>query len=204
MGDYGARIKAAREGANLTQEQLGDLIGVTGVTITRYEKNQREPRIKQIAAIAKAVNVPAAYLMGCVGDDGAVDLGLVAIELSKIIGIDRAIVFAALERVAPEDPFAEESIDSVRKVANELQVKETISKSLSIQAKATDKRLFNIAEQILWQMSYGARAVAEIQESIKMLNEDGQREAVKRVAELTEIPKYQKQTEAVDSSENKE
>ena len=64
MGNYGDRIKKAREAVGLTQEQLGKKIGVTGVTIMRYEKNQREPRQKQLQAIASALGVSVDTLYG--------------------------------------------------------------------------------------------------------------------------------------------
>ena len=63
MGDYGIRIKAAREAANMTQEQLGKKIGVTGVTIMRYEKNQREPRLEQLQKIAEILGISFDYLL---------------------------------------------------------------------------------------------------------------------------------------------
>lgn len=55
--DHGKKIKAARKAKGLTQKQLGDMLGVTGVTIMRYEKNLRQPRIDQWAAIAKALDI---------------------------------------------------------------------------------------------------------------------------------------------------
>ena len=53
----GENIKIAREAAGLTQEQLGAMVGVTGVAIMRYEKGQREPRSGTLLKIAKALNV---------------------------------------------------------------------------------------------------------------------------------------------------
>lgn len=64
MNAWGERIKAAREAANLTQEQLGEKLGVTGVTIMRYEKNQRQPRIEQLGKIAKALDISVSEMMG--------------------------------------------------------------------------------------------------------------------------------------------
>lgn len=55
MTDYGSLIKEAREKAGLTQEQLGNAIGVTGVTIMRYEKGQRNPSSKVIGKIASVL-----------------------------------------------------------------------------------------------------------------------------------------------------
>lgn len=59
----GQLIKAARERAGMTQEELGKKIGVTGVAIMRYEKGQRQPRLAQLQAIAAALGVGVAQLM---------------------------------------------------------------------------------------------------------------------------------------------
>lgn len=64
MNTWGERIKEAREAANLTQEQLGKKLGVTGVTIMRYEKNQRQPRLDQLGKIAKALDTTVSEMMG--------------------------------------------------------------------------------------------------------------------------------------------
>jgi transcriptional regulator with XRE-family HTH domain len=59
----GQLIKAARERAGMTQEELGKKIGVTGVAIMRYEKGQRQPRLAQLQAIASALGVPVQELI---------------------------------------------------------------------------------------------------------------------------------------------
>lgn len=59
----GQLIKAARERAGMTQEELGKKIGVTGVAIMRYEKGQRQPRLAQLQAIASALGVPVQDLI---------------------------------------------------------------------------------------------------------------------------------------------
>lgn len=63
MNPDGERLKAAREAAGLTQEELGERVGVTGVTIMRYEKNQRQPRLKQLSRIALALNISVSELV---------------------------------------------------------------------------------------------------------------------------------------------
>ncbi|MGI6013704.1 MAG: helix-turn-helix domain-containing protein [Oscillospiraceae bacterium] len=63
MPTCGEKIKKARESLNLTQEQLGEKIGVTGVTIMRYEKGLRQPRIEQLCAIADALDIGIDYLL---------------------------------------------------------------------------------------------------------------------------------------------
>ena len=61
MDSYGIRIKAIREAAGLTQTALGALIGVTGVTIMRYERGQREPKIHQLERIAQALSISLSF-----------------------------------------------------------------------------------------------------------------------------------------------
>ena len=44
----GRRLKEAREKAGLTQEELGKMIGVTGSSITNYEKETSHPNILSV------------------------------------------------------------------------------------------------------------------------------------------------------------
>lgn len=55
------RIKEARKKKGLTQEQLGELIGVAKTTITGYEKN-REPTAAKVGEIADALGVDVNFL----------------------------------------------------------------------------------------------------------------------------------------------
>lgn len=55
------RIKEARQKRGLTQEQLGNLIGVAKTTITGYEKN-REPTAAKVGEIADALGVDVNFL----------------------------------------------------------------------------------------------------------------------------------------------
>jgi len=125
MNTYGSRIKAARESANLTQEGLGQKLGVTGVTIMRYEKNQREPRQDQFKRLAAALNVDVNWLMNG---------------------------YTLEQR---DQAFR----DFVKKRFSEVEVWKT--------------------------------GLDEIGQDLWKLNDEGQVEAVKRVKELTEIPRYQ-------------
>lgn len=59
----GERIKAAREQAGVTQVELGEKIGVSGVAIMRYEKNARQPRLEQLQRIALALGTTVSELV---------------------------------------------------------------------------------------------------------------------------------------------
>lgn len=59
----GDRIKIARKNAEMTQDELGKAIGLSGVAIMRYEKGQREPNKSVIESIAKVLGVNPNFLM---------------------------------------------------------------------------------------------------------------------------------------------
>ena len=54
----GEKIKIARKRAGMTQEQLGQKIGVTGVAVMRYERGERQPKVETLLSIAHHLNVP--------------------------------------------------------------------------------------------------------------------------------------------------
>lgn len=58
----GRRLKEARERAGLTQEGLGRLVGVTGSSITNYEKETSHPKEPVMYALINALGVDANFL----------------------------------------------------------------------------------------------------------------------------------------------
>jgi transcriptional regulator with XRE-family HTH domain len=61
--EIGARIRDARLNANLTQVQLGELIGRDHRTIHRWEYAFRIPDLEDLLLIADALDVPLAELV---------------------------------------------------------------------------------------------------------------------------------------------
>jgi len=61
---FAHRLKELREEHHLTQEQLADKIATKKQTLSRYEKNQREPGINIITRIANFFEVSIDYLAG--------------------------------------------------------------------------------------------------------------------------------------------
>ncbi len=45
-------ITAARKAAGMTQQQLADALGVAQVSVTRWERGEREPRVSTLKRIA--------------------------------------------------------------------------------------------------------------------------------------------------------
>lgn len=58
----GARMRSLRVRADLSQERLGEVIGVDRKTINRFENGVHAPTVDHIHAIARALGVPPAWL----------------------------------------------------------------------------------------------------------------------------------------------
>ena len=58
----GERIKTARINKGLTQQALGDLCGIAGPTIRKYESGRLNPKIETLQKIAAALDCPVSDL----------------------------------------------------------------------------------------------------------------------------------------------
>jgi transcriptional regulator with XRE-family HTH domain len=61
--DIGIKIKEFRKSKGLTQQELAEKIGVTAVTVTRYENNSRKPDFVILNEIADALDCKLADLV---------------------------------------------------------------------------------------------------------------------------------------------
>jgi transcriptional regulator with XRE-family HTH domain len=60
---FGDKLKQIRIDRNMSQEELGELLGTSKQVISRYETNQRTPKITIVEEYAKKLNVPLEYLI---------------------------------------------------------------------------------------------------------------------------------------------
>ncbi len=61
---FSKRLKKLRTDANLTQQQLGDMLNVTKVSICSYERGTRMASIETLIDIANLFKVDLDYLIG--------------------------------------------------------------------------------------------------------------------------------------------
>jgi len=59
----GTKLKEARKNANLTQEQLADVLGVSRQAITKWESDKGLPDIENLKHIASILNTSIDYLL---------------------------------------------------------------------------------------------------------------------------------------------
>lgn len=64
MYDLGALIKSLRKERKITQKKLGDLLGVSEGTISKYEANVSQPPFETMRLIASIFNVSMDTLCG--------------------------------------------------------------------------------------------------------------------------------------------
>lgn len=62
--NFGERLVLVRKRKNLSQSQVGKLIGINGDAYGRYERNEVKPTIEMAVKIAKALEVSLDYLTG--------------------------------------------------------------------------------------------------------------------------------------------
>lgn len=60
----GERLKDARKKKNMSQQQLGDLLGVSKVSICGYENGVRIPTIENFVQLLDILDLSADYLLG--------------------------------------------------------------------------------------------------------------------------------------------
>lgn len=64
MASFQDRLRELREERNLTQQELGQIIGVSKSTIAMYEQGKRKPKFEIQEALADYFNVDLDYLTG--------------------------------------------------------------------------------------------------------------------------------------------
>ena len=62
MVEFGAKLKKLRTEEGLTQQQLGDLLGVSKSVVSYYEVNERVPSPDTLVKISKVFHVSTDYL----------------------------------------------------------------------------------------------------------------------------------------------
>ncbi|MFG2483414.1 helix-turn-helix domain-containing protein [Streptomyces virginiae] len=90
----GSRVRAVRRGRDLSQQQLGEMVGVSGPAVARWENGQDFPKGEKLPAIAEALHQPLDDLFP---HDGPPDLqllrcdaGLSHAQAAEIIHASRA------------------------------------------------------------------------------------------------------------------
>lgn len=61
---FADRLKAIRNERGLSQQELGDMVGLTKATLSKYENCINPPKIEHAKALADALKISFNYLIG--------------------------------------------------------------------------------------------------------------------------------------------
>ena len=179
MSSVGDNIRKARIARALTQKQLGDLCGMADSAIRRYEIGKGNPKHETLQRIANALNVTTGYLLG-IDDINAKDI----IDAMKRgdYRIAEDLMGLPVGALGPVGNEAQEEIEY--QLREERHAKELLLNKLRI--------FFSSKYNKLTDQDY--LSIESLIAAFSQLNNEGQAKAVERVEELTEIPKYKKET----------
>lgn len=62
-GGVGARLRAARRAAGLTQKQLADALGVESITVSRWERGVTAPSLERLRRVAQITGTTVSDLV---------------------------------------------------------------------------------------------------------------------------------------------
>lgn len=121
-------LREVREMAGISQESLGEMVGVTRQTIAAWERGDREPSVLQVGKLCKALHVPIDVMLGMQDDEDQVLLfradaaEALSPELKQLYN-RRAADYAEIERLAgavpnlptsrPMDEFDQYNVDKI-------------------------------------------------------------------------------------------
>lgn len=136
------RIRELRKERGLTQEELGNRMGLERSTISSYERGRLEPTFQNIIKLADIFNVSAKYLMGMSDnriEEGRHDIRAEVENLMKDISDDNDGLTYGNKRIT--HPTREMIVKSLESTLN---LVDSVSKAYDINLKEVDEtRLAN-------------------------------------------------------------
>ena len=203
-GDFmtiGEMLKNARIDAGLTQKQLAEKCKMADSAIRKYESGRIVPKIKTITKIASALGMSTSdFISNDSYFEKSIDERVFFAEREIISRIRRNIKFERYNNPDGkiDDQLIKEWIfDLVPGISKKYALPEETLKNASdrLAWNATDIHLTTEIDDL----PDHHRQVIDLMDT---LNEIGQRVAVARIEELSQIPKYQKSPAGDDSEEN--
>ncbi len=209
---FGENMKRIRKEKGMSQSVLGDKLGVTQQTIAQYEKIQNTPKYETLKKIADALEVSTLLLtapyprktintanlfsgssnpMNSKSITETLDLAKLTNNKDNNIYIDQnlqKLYEVAIEKAIHHEELTEEEKQVIIGIPGELQQKgNSYENSYSF---ASSEEEF---EKLLGQRK--EQKEKTLLADYRKLNEIGKSEAIKRISELTEIPRYIKSDE---------
>lgn len=176
----GENIKRIRKEKGLTQKKLGELCGIAESNIRKYENGKQNPKVDTLKKIAKALECQVSDI-----DETIIVIPLPKYELTPE-RLEKAKLDAEARKLIEKHKSGESLTDEEQRKISDYGKR--IKKDMENLPKLREsiKNLSNVIDR------WGENILID---RYRQLNNDGKREAVKRIEELTEIPRYTKADE---------
>lgn len=208
----GDSIRMARTEKKMTQAQLAAEMHVSAAMISQYERGERNPKIETINKIAEVLGVPVAQLI----PELEVMSGLQAKSAYQLINEPvgqnlqelREMIGLSMEELAVASGLSKATLEGLEAGRADFTayIIVQLANGLSMAHQELMNQLYKTQDGITDSVKEAARSISETAEGMletvkevreqrlilnyHKLNETGQKEAEKRVEELTQIPKY--------------
>lgn len=161
------RLKELRKDRGLTQSELAEKIGVSKITVLRWEKNERQIKEERADELADFFGVPIAYLLGYsdnIPTDLALRLNKLDSETFKPVKINASNTALSDEELMKLPK--EQRQEYLRKQLNNLEVQlNSVSKKLSELSKTSTEQLIQLSSEQLNQLTTSLiQALAKVNE----------------------------------------
>lgn len=204
-GEY---LKKARIEANLTQQELGQKVGITGVSIMRYEKNKRKPSVEVFKKLIEILDISPVTLAFGINqtewDNLKPDVQTALVSsLDAFNSFENGVLIEQpIEKIVENQNNLINKItfdEIIRNIKNELNnIYDNINNAVSIMNylnklqyhinilsdKIQSDKMFNDTKNVSNELY---ESICEI---YMQLNEEGQKKFYDILHDLIEIPKY--------------
>ena len=177
----GDKIRSTRKERGLTQKELGSLCGMADSAIRRYESNRGNPTEKTLQRIADALGVSPDYLLGESHLKGILNHRTSSIKQTIFEYLDKSKLSnedLCKEINLPFDEWFRWKEDSSKSYLNHLP---EIAELLNIPPTELDISYTEVPTQF-----------EQLKNAFSACDFAGRQKAIERVAELTEISRYQR------------
>lgn len=217
----GSKIKKARISKGIRQKDMAEKLGLSISTYSNYENNYREPKLDIVEKICEILDMTIDELMNfpisndesCLADslsyENSYSYASSEEEFNKLKE-NRQIELTKKKdnnihkydgSIRINHNLSQENIETLKeiniihkKIESGEQLNENEIHLLNDYNQKQDLALKHLKET-LKSMQKSLKPLLELQPAYEKLNDIGQKEAIKRIEELTEIPRYTKADE---------
>lgn len=191
--NVGERIRERRKAIGYTQKELAEKSGVAIVSVQQYERGVRQPRLEQLQRIAESLETTIDYFLS--GGDEVTQIHLAnGVHIYRNYFVPFKVTELFLEHpssdscdILYQDEYVIISADKDSPITDE-----EFKKILDVYAPFREKKTREDAEFLI-RVKEG-EFHTRMNTAFFRLNFSGKQEAVKRIEELTEIPRYRAET----------